>query len=86
MTHYPVIYTTPTCPACDATKRAFTRAGITFETVNLADLPDLAAEFRALGRTQAPVVVTGPDPQDIWSGFRPDRINQYINHIKENAA
>lgn len=82
----PTIYTVPNCPACDATKRTLDRAGIDYDLVDLSQYPDLAQEFRDLGHAQGPVVVTGPDPQDIWHGFRPDRLTALIDSRKKVAA
>lgn len=65
------VYTMPACPRCEATKRALTRAGVPFETVDLASRPDLAEELKAKGFREAPVVVAG---ELAWCGFRPDRI------------
>ena len=81
------IYTTPNCVGCTATLRAFDRAGFEdYTLVDLAQHPDLLAEFKTLGHQQAPVVVTGDEPGDIWSGFRPDRINEFLKTVKEVAA
>jgi glutaredoxin-like protein NrdH len=55
------VYSKPMCVQCDATKRAFTKAGVSFDVV------DITEDASAL----APVVVAG---EDHWSGFRPDKI------------
>lgn len=65
------VYTMPACPRCEATKRALARAGVFFETVDLASRPDLAEGLKARGFREAPVVVAG---ELAWCGFRPDLI------------
>lgn len=77
------IYSTPTCRQCDMTKRLFTRAGITYQEVDLAT-NTAALEFVRddLGHGQAPVVVI--DDHDHWSGFQPDQINRIINAAKSH--
>jgi len=65
------VYTQPACQPCIATKRALTKRGVEFREVDLTTDPDALETVRALGHTQAPVVVSGDAH---WSGFRPDRI------------
>jgi glutaredoxin-like protein NrdH len=66
------IYTLPVCVQCSQTKRVMDREGIDYDTVSLLDVPELAAEFKAAGFLQAPIVV-GHDGRR-WSGFLPDEI------------
>lgn len=66
------VYTKPSCPQCDATKRCLTKHGIAFHTVDLTTDPEALAFVRSLGYGSAPVVVT-PSGEH-WSGFRPDRL------------
>jgi glutaredoxin-like protein NrdH len=47
--------------------------GVTFEMVNVDQVPDAAETLRAQGFRQLPVVVAG---ETSWSGFRPDMINR----------
>ncbi|ADG97753.1 glutaredoxin-like protein NrdH [Segniliparus rotundus DSM 44985] len=65
------LYTKPACVQCDATHRAFNRAGIAHEVVDISADDDARDYVMALGYLQAPVVVAGGEH---WSGFRPDRI------------
>jgi glutaredoxin-like protein NrdH len=69
------VYTLPVCPQCDRTKKLLAREGIAYETVDLTQEPELAAEFKAAGLLQAPIVVVGNDGRR-WSGFRPDLIKE----------
>lgn len=68
-----IIYTRNNCVQCHATKRAMENRGVTFELVNVDQLPDAAETLRAQGFRQLPVVVAG---ETSWSGFRPDMINR----------
>lgn len=70
------LYTKPACVQCDATHRAFARAGVAHEVVDLSEDTDARDYVMALGYLQAPVVVAGGDH---WSGFRPDRIAALVS-------
>lgn len=65
------VYSKPLCVQCDATKRALTKAGITYDVVDVTEDAAAREHIMQLGYLQAPVVVAGSDR---WSGFRPDRI------------
>ncbi len=65
------LYSKPACVQCTATKKAFDRAGLNYEVVDIS-MDDEARDYvMALGYVQAPVVVANGEH---WSGFRPDRI------------
>lgn len=65
------IYTKPACVQCNATKKAFDRAGLDYELVDIS-VDDEARDYvMALGYLQAPVVEVDGEH---WSGFRPERI------------
>lgn len=67
------IYTKPACVQCNATQKAFDRAGLEYETVDIS-VDDEARDYvLALGYLQAPVVEIDGEH---WSGFRPDRIRE----------
>lgn len=66
------VYTKPSCPQCDATKRCLTKHGIAFRTVDLTVDAEALAFVQSLGYGSAPVVVTSSGEH--WSGFRPDRL------------
>lgn len=65
------VYSTPQCPQCMMTKKSLDRAGITYDEVDLSTDAAATDRVKALGYTQAPVVVAG---EEHWSGFRPDKI------------
>ena len=65
------VYTKPACVQCNATYKALDKEGLTYEVVDITEVPEARDYVMALGYLQAPVVVAG---NDHWSGFRPDRI------------
>lgn len=67
------VYTKPACVQCKATYRALDKKGIEYEVVDMSQDPTALDKIRGLGFMQAPVVVT---PNDSWSGFRPDKIDE----------
>jgi glutaredoxin-like protein NrdH len=69
-----VFTTGPTCQMCRTTKMHLSRRNIPFEEVRLDENPALADRVRALGFTQAPVVLV--DDDDVWDGYRAEAIDQ----------
>lgn len=73
------VYSTPNCQQCRLTYRALDAAGITYRIVDLS-LPENSAAVQyvteELRYIQAPIVVSGDDDENHWSGFRPDKISQ----------
>lgn len=69
------IYTTPSCPGCEATKRALNKAGVEFEAIDLSTRPDLVAKFKKQGLAQSPIVET--QDGDRWSGFNPSKLKEH---------
>ena len=66
------VYTTPTCSRCDLTKKAFTKAGVPFDIIDVSENEQALEMVKALGHSSAPVVVV--EGIENWSGFRPDHI------------
>ena len=69
------VYSKPKCVQCDMTYRQLDRLGIEYVPVNVVE--NVAAlEFitEDLGYSQAPVVIVDQEPENHWSGFRPDRL------------
>ena len=67
-----IIYTSPSCGPCAATKRALDRAGLAYEERSGGDWPDEVERLAVLaGSRQGPLVAAG---DQVWSGFQPDRI------------
>jgi glutaredoxin-like protein NrdH len=74
------VYMKPQCVQCNATYRALDAAGIEYETVDLTVNANTLEKVKALGYLQAPVVITD---NDHWSGFRPDKLEELKNRLKE---
>ena len=74
-----VFTTGPTCQMCRITKMQMKRKGIVFEEVRLDEHPDLADKVKALGFTQAPVVLV--NDEDVWDGYRSEAIDQLARDI-----
>ena len=70
------VYSKPNCVQCSATYRALDRADLPYETVDISLDADALEQVKALGYTQAPVVmVQGNGSEQRWSGYRPDKIS-----------
>ena len=65
------VYTKPACVQCNATYKALDKEGLTYEVIDITEVPEARDYVMALGYLQAPVVVAG---NDHGSGVRPDRI------------
>ena len=75
------VYSTPNCMACKATYRALDKLGVPHAVVDLAQNEEARTWVTEdLGHTQAPVVVVDQDPENHWSGYRPDRIAATAAH------
>ena len=61
------------------------RLGVKYVEEDATDAGNLAA-FKELGFLAAPVVAVGESRDDMWSGFRPDKINELAERIKEENA
>lgn len=61
------VYTTPTCPQCEMTKKVLTKGNVQFDVVNLAEDDDAMAMVKDMGYVAAPVVIARDQH---WSGFR----------------
>lgn len=79
------LYTTPRCVQCKPTKKWLDDRDIPYREVDLTTSPEDAEAIKALGFTQAPVVIvsTGdPETDLMWSGFRPDNLTKYTHSTK----
>jgi len=78
------VYTTPTCPQCDMTKKTLTRGKINYDIVDLsADAAAMEYVTKELGYSAAPVVVAG---EQHWSGFRLGAIQNLVKQIHGDEA
>lgn len=67
------VYSMNNCVQCTATYRHLTKRGIEFDVLDVGADERALAAVRALGYSQAPVVVT--ESGEHWSGFDPSRID-----------
>lgn len=77
------VYTTPTCPQCEMTKKMLVKGNIRFDVVDLSADADAMAMVKDLGYAAAPVVVAGSNH---WSGFRHGHISNLIKQIHGEEA
>ena len=77
------VYSTgPSCIRCTMTCRCLQSAGIPFHVIDVTAEP-IARHFvtEELGYTEAPVVIVDDEPQNHWSGFRPDLIDRLADRL-----
>lgn len=78
------VYTTPSCPQCEMTKKTLTRGGVEYSVVDLStDEKAMAYVKDELGYSAAPVVVAGTQH---WSGFRLGAIQNLASAIHSEDA
>ena len=77
------VYTTPTCPQCEMTKKTLTRGNVRFDIVDLAEDANAMQMVKDMGYVAAPVVVAG---EQHWSGFRLGAIQNLIKQIHGDDA
>lgn len=75
------VYTRVGCVACMATFRALTKAGITYEPIDVTNNTTLEDELRDLGALRMPVVKL-PDGT-WWDGFRDDQIRDLAQRLAQ---
>ena len=77
------VYTTPTCPQCEMTKKTLTRGNVRFDVVDLSEDAEAMQMVKDMGYTAAPVVVAGDQR---WSGFRLGAIQNLVKQIHGDEA
>ena len=72
------IYTTPTCPYCQAAKRLLARKGVTYSEIDVSGDPALRAAMteRAGGRRTVPQIFVGEQHIGGFTDFYDFVINQ----------
>lgn len=83
--HQITVYTKPACVQCNAVFRALDKEGIKYRKVDISADLEARDYVMSLGYLQAPVVIA--DPDNHFSGFRPDRIKQlsilrYLHRVR----
>lgn len=79
------VYTKERCVQCDMTKRLMGQLGVEFVEEDAMDERNMLA-FKELGFLAAPVVAVGESRDDMWSGFRPDRIKEIAQRLNKEVA
>lgn len=70
------VFCAPHCPACDATVRSLTKAGVQFEKIELESLDPQERADVVAGHQQAPVVQA--PGVGTWDGHRPTQIERLV--------
>lgn len=79
------VYTTPSCPQCEMTKRVLTRGEVEFDVVDVSkDAKAMDYIKNELGYSAAPVVVV--DDRQHWSGFRNEYLKSVITAVHRQEA
>lgn len=74
------VYSKPNCGQCAATIRKLNVLGVEHVVEDATD-PQTVAALKELGYLSAPVVCVGVSNDDMWSGYRPDRIEEIARRI-----
>ena len=74
------VYSKPNCVQCTATIRKLDLLNVEYVIEDATD-PQTLAALKELGYLSAPVVCVGVSNDDMWSGYRPDRIEEIARRI-----
>ena len=74
------VYSKPNCGQCAATIRKLDMLNVEYVIEDATD-PQTVAALKELGHLSAPVVCVGVSNDDMWSGYRPDRIEEIAKRI-----
>lgn len=77
------VYTTPSCPQCEMTKKMLIKGKVEFDVVDLSQDAEAMEMVKELGYSAAPVVIAG---NSHWSGFRHGYINNLIQALHGEEA
>lgn len=77
------VYSMPSCVQCNATYATLDARGVVYDVVDVTQDAEAAVFVAGLGYLRAPVVVVRKNGEvaSHWSGFNPDRINQWAPAI-----
>lgn len=73
------VYSAPGCTQCNATKKHLKRRGLEYNEIDISENPESKKYVEDKGFVQVPVVDMGNG--DMFSGFRPDRIDSYAKEL-----
>jgi len=74
-----ILYTTPGCMSCRQLAKAMDKREIHYDTVNLAQNPDMLEQLTELGYREAPIVTTEGFS---FSGFRLNKVDELAARVK----
>lgn len=82
------VYQTPNCVQCRQTKKVLDSKSIVYDVIDLSQHPEHMEMVKALGYSQAPVViVTDKDGRNShWSGFRMSNLDNLAKKIHGDGA
>jgi glutaredoxin-like protein NrdH len=88
------VFTKPSCVQCTATYRALDNRHIDYEIRDVSTDDQALEQVKNLGYLQAPVVLVDGldeldpdgDPEDHWSGFRPDKISALAARFQQHSS
>lgn len=83
-----VVHSSPGCVQCTSTERHADRKDIDIEVVHLDEHPDILDQIKERGITAAPFVVVIDENGveiDNWTGFQPQKLNEYGAKQRELA-
>jgi len=73
------VYTTPNCMQCRSLMKQLDKRSIVYDVMNLEQHPELVEQFKELGMTQAPIVLTSDEFS--FSGFRLNKIEDLERRV-----
>lgn len=73
------VYSAPGCTQCNATKKHLRRRSLEYNEIDISENPESKKYVEDKGFVQVPVVDMGNG--DMFSGFRPDRIDSYAKEL-----
>ena len=77
------VWTTPNCVQCRQTKRVLDKSNVAYDSFDLTQHPEELENFKALGLTSAPIVVSG---ETRFSGFRLDKLKRLIERVQHEKG
>lgn len=79
------VYTKTHCVQCTMTKNLLDALDVKYIEEDATDDANIAALIE-LGFLAAPVVAAGDSRDDMWSGFRPDRIKELAARLGKDIS
>lgn len=82
------VYQTPACVQCMQSKKVLDKGAVPYDVVDLSQHPESMEMVKALGYTQAPVIVVTDreGKTSHWSGFRLEKLNALVTKFQGAAS